>query len=92
MLRSDKLGSSLTWTNLEVLIDSKVTPRQPCALAARVASGCLGCLRLNIASRLREVICPLHSALVMPHVVQFWDPQCKVQISEVSLTEGYKDD
>ena len=72
---------------------------QQCALAAKAASCVLGCTRRSMASRWREGILPLRSALVKPHLaycVQFWAPQDKrdrdrlerVQRSAIKMMKG----
>ncbi|KAJ7402961.1 Acylglycerol kinase, mitochondrial [Pitangus sulphuratus] len=48
---------------LAVLVDKKLFMSQQCVLVARKASGILGCLRKSAASRSREMILSLYSAL-----------------------------
>jgi len=45
-----------------VLVDDRLTMSQQRALAAKKASGLLGCIRRSVASRLREVLLSLYSS------------------------------
>ena len=65
MLRTDQLESILTEKDLAIQVHTKLNMSQQWALVAKKANSTMGCIRRNVASRLREVILPhLCSALV----------------------------
>ena len=96
MLAANILESSVAEKDLGVPVDTKLSMSQQHTLAARKANSLLGCIGNTIASRLREVILPLYSAL-MRHI---WSAGSSSGLPSTRETwaywkesnEGHKDD
>ncbi|GAB0205014.1 hypothetical protein GRJ2_002967000 [Grus japonensis] len=97
-LGSTWLESSSVERYLGVLVDNKLSMNQQCAAVAKKANRMLGGVNKGITSRDKEVIIPLYSALVMPHLeycVPFWSSLCKEDVDRLERAgpeKGHKDD
>jgi len=64
--------------DLGLLVDEQLIMTGQCALAAQKANRTLGCIKSSVASRSRDGILPLYSAMVRRHLescIQLWSPQ-----------------
>ncbi|GAB0184757.1 hypothetical protein GRJ2_000941000 [Grus japonensis] len=62
------IESSPEEKDLGVFIDEKLNMTRQCVLAAQKANHVLGCMKNSVTSRSREVIVPLYSTLIRPHL------------------------
>ena len=76
-LEDEGIDSSPAEKEVGILVGKKLDMSQEYVLAAQKANHILGCIKSSMASRAREGILPLCSALVRPHpesCIQLWSP------------------
>ena len=96
-LENEGIEHSPAGKGLGELVDGKLNMSHKCVFIAQKADCILGCNKRRVASRVREVILTLYTALVRPYLeycIQVWRTQYRrdVDLWGVCPEEGHKND
>ena len=83
------LSNTTNEKDLGTVVDHKLNMSQQCDAAAKKANAILECINGRITSKSHQVLVPLYSALVRPHLeyyVQFWAPHFKKDADKLVLS------